>query len=182
MAVAIVVDEGATGIPALETSRGSCRYARFIGYIRECAIAVITPKRAIAPITDEEIFMPVVVIVAGAHALAPTGPRHACLRRNVGERAVAVVLVEAADRLLTFRERGLKTRAVYKEQVEPAVIIVIKEGDAAAGGFEQKLVLLFGSKDRFRIETGFARYIDELDAKRKAGYKRIEREHGNRGA
>ena len=73
MAVAIVIDEGAAGVPTLQAGSGSRSHSRFDGYIGEGAIAVIAPERAIAPITDKEIFVAIVVIVAGADALAPAG-------------------------------------------------------------------------------------------------------------
>ena len=45
------------------------------------------------------------------------------------------------------------------KDIEPAVVIVIVKRDAAAGGFEQILVLVFSAEDGFDIQAGFARDV-----------------------
>src|SRR5882724_1684748 len=70
MAVTVVVEEGAAGIPARElTASGSD--ARMFGNVGEGAVAVVAEERAVAPIRDEKIVMAIVVVVADAAALPP---------------------------------------------------------------------------------------------------------------
>jgi len=64
---------------------------------------------------------------------------------------------------LAFGE-ALQTCAVDEEDVEPVVVIVVVEGDSAAGGFEEILVLELASVDGLGVEAGLAGYIDEADA------------------
>ena len=87
-------------------ARGDARFCRDVG---ERAIAVVAIERAIAPIADEEIFVAVVIVIAGAHALAPAGARHAGLQRDIGKGAVAIVFVQAADRFLALRVMWLQS-------------------------------------------------------------------------
>src|SRR5438876_12170580 len=55
--------------------------------------------------------------------------------------------------------------AIYQKNIEPAVVVVVVEGNAATRGFEQILVLVFSAKDCFRIQAGLARNIQEANAK-----------------
>ena len=78
--------------------------------------------------------MPVIVIVAGANPLSPTGWGEPGLGRNVHEVALAVVMVEL--RAATLAGLRLERGAVREEQVVMAVTVVVEDGDAVAGGFE----------------------------------------------
>ena len=98
MAVVIVIDERAAGVPALGRCVDAVVTPAFCRDIGEGAVAVVVPERAIAPVGDEQVVEAVVIVIAGADALAPAGTRHTGLDGYVGERAVAIVFVEAADR------------------------------------------------------------------------------------
>ncbi len=102
MPVAVVIEKRATGVPALQARRGARRHAGLFRDVGECSIAVVAIQRAIAPVAHEQIFVAVVVVVAGADALPPSGARHAGFQRDIGERAVPIVLVQTADRLWPF--------------------------------------------------------------------------------
>ena len=64
----------------------------------------------------------------------------ACLLRDVGKRAVAVVVKEIARRL-TVADFRVEAAAVDEEDVEPAVVVVVEERDAAAHFLEQELLV-----------------------------------------
>ena len=75
VAVAVVIDESAAGVPAvqpLSRCRGDAGLSRDV---RERAVAVVVLQDAVAPVGDEQIVVAVVVVVADAHALAPAGAR-----------------------------------------------------------------------------------------------------------
>jgi len=59
------------------------------------------------------------------------------------------------DRRLTLG-KALQGAAVHEEHVEPAVVVVVEEGRAAAGGLEQVAVDVLPSEDRDRVEAGLA--------------------------
>ena len=76
--------------------------------------------------------------------------------RHVGESAVAIV-AEKMRCGFAASGKALEAPAVHDENVEPAVVVVIVECDAAAGSFEQiflflctppKMVLTFSPDSR----------------------------------
>ncbi len=79
---------------------------------------------------------------------------------DVGEGAVAIVLEQVRGRLFAFGE-AFQTPSVDQEDVEPAIVVVVVEGDAAAGGLEQIFVLVLAAEDGFGVEAGFFGDIDK---------------------
>ena len=82
---------------------------------------------------------------------------------DVGEGAVAIVLEQVRVRFFAFGE-AFQPPAVHQKDVEPAVVVVVVEGDAAAGGLEQVLVLVLAAEDGLGVETSFAGDVGEGDA------------------
>ena len=68
------------------------------------------------------------------------------LLRDVGERAVAIVVEQVAGRL-AIADLGIEAAAVDQEDVEPAVVVVVEERDAAAHLLEQELLVGRASRD-----------------------------------
>src|SRR5437868_6023111 len=68
------------------------------------------------------------------------------------------------SRLAACRET-LQPRAVDQEDVQPSVIVVVVEGDTAAGGFEQVLILVLAAVNRLCVESRLSRDIQEADPK-----------------
>ena len=130
--------------------------------------AVVAVERVLTVVGDEEIVPAVVVVVADADALSPPGAGEAGLEGDVGEGAVAVVFEEMAGGRLALGE-AFEAGAVHEEDVDPVVVVVVVEGDAAAGGFEQVSVLVLASVDGAGVEAGLFRDVDEADAERCSG-------------
>jgi hypothetical protein len=80
---------------------------------------------------------------------------------DVGEGAVAIVLEEAAMRLLALG-KSFQPPAVDQKQIEPSVVVVVVEGQAAAGGFKQILVLEFAAVDGLPGKAGFGGDLNKL--------------------
>jgi len=99
-----------------------------------------------------------------ADALPPARVRDPGLRGHVGEGAVTVVAEEVRSRFAP-RRKTLQPRPVHKEDVEPPVVVVVVEGDAAASGFQQIFVLVLAAKNSLRVQSRFARYVEEAHAK-----------------
>jgi sarcosine oxidase gamma subunit len=93
VAVLVVIEESASGIVALGPGRWARGDSGLGGNVDEAAIAEVLPERAVSPVSHEEVFVTVVIEVARAAAGAPTDARHAGLRGDIGERAVAIVPV-----------------------------------------------------------------------------------------
>ena len=92
-------------------------------------------------VSDEEIVVAVVVVVADAAGLSPAGAKfQAGAFGDVGKCAVAIVLEQMAVGLVALGET-LEPPAIYEEDVEPAIVVIVVEGQAAAGGFQKIFVL-----------------------------------------
>ena len=85
---------------------------------------------------------------------------------DVGESAVAIVFEEAIGGLLAGG-KAFQARAVHQENIEPAIVVVIVESDAATGGLQQIFVLVLAAKNHFGVEAGFFRDVDEIDPERR---------------
>ena len=128
----------------------------FGGDVGEGAVAVVAVEGVLAVVGDEEVVPAVVVVVADADALPPAGAGEAGFDGDVGEGAVAVVFEEMAGRRSWPFGEAFEAGAVDEEDVEPVVVVVVVEGDSAAGGFEEVFVLVLASVDGAGVEAGAA--------------------------
>ncbi len=82
----------------------------------------------------------------------------------IGEGAIAIIFEEMRGGFLA----GWKTfeaPAVDEKNIQPAVIVVIVESDAAASSFEEIFVFVFAAENSFGVKAGFARDVPEGNAK-----------------
>src|SRR6202000_3026476 len=81
-----------------------------------------------------------VVIVADASALSPSGEAQSRLFRYVRERSVMSDVQEMARRRGGFLLRGATGRthllSVDQKDVGPAIAVIVEDGDAGAGRFD----------------------------------------------
>src|SRR2546425_10566760 len=160
-AVAVVVHEGAAGVPALAIACDAGLGAD----VGEGAIAVVVVETVFAEVGDEEVVEAVVVVIADANALSPAGMNEAGFDGDIGEGGVAIVFEEAIGGRAA-RRKTFEASAGDEKNVEPAVVVVVVEGDAAAGGFEQIFVFVFATENCFGVEAGFAGDVEKADAER----------------
>ncbi len=78
--------------------------AGFFGDVGEGAVAIIVQEHVVSPESDEEIGEAVVIVIAGADALAPSGERDTGFLGDVGESAVAIIVIEVAGGFLALGE------------------------------------------------------------------------------
>src|SRR5271169_422926 len=101
MAVFVVVDPGAAGVPACFGAR--LEEAGTLGDVGEGAVAVVVIENVLAVVGDEEVVEAVVVVVADAAGLSPAGADvEAGTFGYIGEGAVAIVFEESAMRFLAL--------------------------------------------------------------------------------
>src|SRR5213082_1749471 len=112
--VAIVIDEGASGAPRFTGPS----HSRFLANFAENA-ALIAIKTVLSIVCDIEIFPAVIVVVAHADALAPSGCGKPCFHSHVSESSIVIIAVQMISRGLASR-KSLKRRAVYQEDIGPA--------------------------------------------------------------
>src|SRR4029077_1490731 len=136
------------------------------GDIGKRAVAVVVVEDVLAEVGDEEIVEAVVVVIADADGLPPAGMNEARLSGAGGERTVAIIFVQAIGGLLAGG-KAFQTRAIHQKNIEPAIVVVIVEGDAAAGGLQQIFVFVLAAKNHFGVEAGFLRDVHEIDPERR---------------
>src|SRR5580693_7649863 len=103
MAVFVIVNPGAAGIPA--RFGAGLEEAGAFGDVGEGAVAIVVIQNVLAVVGDEEIIVAVVVVVADAAGLAPAGTGvEAGTFGDIGEGAVAIIFEETAMRFFAFRE------------------------------------------------------------------------------
>src|SRR5262249_19642243 len=117
-AIAVIVNKRAAGVPALAIA---C-YAGLCAYVAERSVSVIVIKDILTEISNVQVVPAVVVVVANAATLAPSGVGDAGLQRHIGEGSIAIVLEEMRCRLAAGG-KSLQTRPVNEKDVEPAVVI-----------------------------------------------------------
>src|SRR5262249_18373826 len=110
--VFVVIEKSAAGVPAPFAGAGISSDSGRLRDIGERAVTIVAPQRAIAPIGNKQIIPSVIVVISRADALAPTGVRHTGGGGDVGECAIAVVLVKTADGSLPRRPLRLEARPV----------------------------------------------------------------------
>ena len=136
------------------------------GDVGEGAITGVVVKHVLTPISDEQVFKPVVVVIADANTGRPTRTEQTGFCRHIGEGAIPVGLVQAVRG--AFRS-GLESCPAEDENVEPAVIIVIEQGASAAHRFHDVVLSGNAAIDGGRMQAGRFRHIGESGEKRNAG-------------
>src|SRR5580704_15290356 len=92
--------------------------------------------QAVLPVTgDVEVFPSVIVVIAHADALAPSCRRETCLGSYIGESSVVVVVVEMVGRGFSVG-KSFESCSVDEEDVGPSVVVVVEDGNASAGSFD----------------------------------------------
>src|SRR5208282_1336291 len=81
---------------------------------------------------------------------------------DVRERAIAVVTVEVAGRLLSLG-KAFETAAVGQENVRPTIVVEIEESGAAAGGFDDVALGLVAPVFGFGSQAGALGDVDEVN-------------------
>ena len=158
--VAVVVEKRAAGAVAVGTGQ-----ARGPRHVAEDAATLVPVERVLPVVRHEQVYAPVVVVVARAGALAPASARDPRRAGHVGERPVAGVAIEPAGRRILAPRRA-ETRAVHEEEVGPSVTVEVQDGHAAAGGLEDEVLGALAADDR---AGGEPRARGEVDKPREGG-------------
>src|ERR1700722_1983058 len=149
MSVTVVVHPGAAGVPTDLGSRLDETGA--FGDVEESSVTIAAIEGILSIVGNEQIVVAIVVIVADATGLPPTGTEfQAGAFGDVGERAVAIILKQMTMRLLTFSE-SFEPPTIYKKDVQPAIVVKVIKSKAAAGGFEKIFIFFHTAVDSFDI-------------------------------
>ncbi len=114
-------------------------------------------KNISAEVGHQQINVAVVVEVAGGDAHAVHSTLQAVFFCDIGESAVAIVVIQAVPKAgIRLVRRGarrhgiLELGSVYEKQVEPAVVVVVEHSDTAAHRLRQ---IFFTGAARFLFEA-----------------------------
>src|SRR5579863_1634565 len=125
----------------------------FRGDVGKRAVAIVVVKSVAVDAGDEDVFVAIVVVVANGHANVVASARQSGFFGDVGEVAVAVVFEETVGVFWRILVERFDVGSVSKEDVEFAVIVVIKNGHPAGHGF---------GRMAFRSFVGIEFEIDRL--------------------
>jgi hypothetical protein len=136
-------------------------------------------KDVFAVVGDVQLLETVIVVVTDADALAPAGMGQAGFFSDIGKRAVVVVVVEMIGRSLLYGG-VFEFRAVDDEDVGPAVVVVVEDRDAGAGGFDD---VFFGGDTAEGVghgEAGLFRDVREVSGRLGRDVLRLTGREANR--
>src|SRR5712664_1923829 len=157
MAVAIVIDKGASGSPSL----AGTSHAGFVAYIGKRAVAVVAIQNILAVIGDVEVDPAVIVVVTHTNALAPSGVGQPRLFRDVAEGAVMIVAIQMVRRSFS-RGESLEFGPIDDENVRPAIVVVVENRNARPGRFDDVLLCVLPAENIHHGESGFLRGVSEV--------------------
>src|SRR6185437_4212297 len=112
----------------------------FVRNVGERAISIVMEKDVAPPESTEQIIPAVIVVVAHANAGLPSGSRDSRLLRDVCEGSIAIVLVKMCRGNLPRRPVCIQPVAVSQIDVQPSVVVVVEESNAAALGFDNEFL------------------------------------------
>ena len=133
---------------------------------------LIVVEAVLAVVGDVEVVPSVVVVVADADALAPSGRGKAGFGGDVGESAVVIVAVKVVGGSLSGG-KAFELRAVDDKDVGPSVIVVVEDGDAGAGGLDDVFLCIHAAEDVLRGEAGFFGDVGEGHNRGGSGGRRL---------
>src|SRR5215471_16606186 len=99
----------------------------FFADVGKSSVPVVVIQNVPSVVSHIDIFESIVVVVADAYALSPTGDfSESRFFRNVRESSVVIVVIEMIRRRLLPLQR-VKYSAVHDENVRPSVVVVVED-------------------------------------------------------
>src|SRR5580704_4683308 len=119
--------------------------------------------QAVLPVcSDVKVFPSVVVVIADADALAPACGRQTRLRGDIAKGSIVVVAVKVVGWAFAIG-RTFERGSIHEEDVGPSVVVVIKDGDTCAGGFDNVFLRCDPAENIGESQAGLFGYIDEIN-------------------
>ncbi len=157
-AVAVVIDKGRAGAEFVRPPE-----AGLLGDVGKGSVTIIFEKVVLAQRSDENIVVAVVVVIADGYAHAVHFDVEAGFSGDVGEGAVVIIVIESGMRCAAVMLG--KIGAVDEENILPAVVIGIDEGNAGAHGFRQ-IFFAEGAVVMDEVNAGGFGYVFEANGGR----------------
>ena len=116
---------------------------------------IVVIEAIFSVVGNVQILIAVVVVVADANALSPTGGGEPSFHGHIGEGAVVIIVVEVIGGS-ACRRKAFERRAVHDENVGPAVVVVIKDGYAGAGSFDDVFLGVDSAENICQMSPAFS--------------------------
>jgi hypothetical protein len=114
-------------------------HACLLGDVGKSAVAVVVIEAVAAIISHVDVGPAIIIVITHSHAESPTLVADAGLVGNIRKCPIVIVVEEHGSGrgffALERRERG----TVQKIDVEPAVVIVVEQGDARTRSLDREL-------------------------------------------
>ena len=145
LAIKVVVEERAAGVPADCIRFQPSRFRD----VFECPIAFVVIKHAVTVISDEQVLVAIVVVIADASALSPSHLSQAGFLRDIHEMHVSDIAIKMAGGILaaTLAVHGGR---IDQQNVHQAIVVEIENRNPVAGGFEDVAFVVRISGNIFR--------------------------------
>ena len=156
LSVPVVIYKRATRSPSLFRSRNASLVADIL---KDAAFVV--KKSIVTVIGNVEIFPTIVVVVANANTLAPAGRFQPSRFRYIGKCTVVVVVIEVVRRR-ALTSRAFQRGSVDQKNIRPPVIVIVKNGDARSGGFDDVFFGFFPAKNVKGKQSSLLRLVGEI--------------------
>ncbi len=135
--IVVVIEPSRRHRPRLADLGDEAADASLLGHIREGAVSIVMEKLVAVDAGHVKIDKSVVVVVAGRYSHRIADALQSGLLGYIGEGAVSVVAVEpvVVTGIALFQRRN--GRAIGKENVEQAVVVVVEDRDSAHHCFKR---------------------------------------------
>jgi len=131
--IVIKIDPGCARRPSTAANTS------FSGDIGERAISIIVVELVTAICSHVEIFAAIIVVIACGYSHAVACALQTRFLGYIFEASIGLLMVQTIPvlRACLLRDRSLRRRiterrAIHKEQIEPSVVVVVKQGNAGA--------------------------------------------------
>src|SRR5438445_319951 len=156
MTVPVVIQECA----ARAVTRFGFFQAGLLRDVSKCAVAIVMVKDILPVICQEQVIAAIVVVITHTNAIAPAGLQDPGLGSRVGECPVSVIVIEMARGGLAGGET-FQARAAGDKNIQPAIVVVVKERNAGTVGFHDISLLIFVSINRRSSQAGARSNVGE---------------------
>ena len=158
MAVAIIVQEGSSSVPALF----GLQEARFACGIGESAVSIVVVKDIPAVISNEQVEIAIIVIVPHANALPPTVSHQPSFFGDIRKGSIVIVSEKVIGRFRSFGKVA-QPPTVDQEYIQPAVVVVIEKRHAPPCGGQKEVFSFMSENNRFGVQSSFLGHVNVLE-------------------
>src|SRR5438034_3926666 len=100
---------------------------------------------------------------------------------HVSRRTIPIILEQMGGRLFAGR-KTFQAPTVYQKNIQPAIVVVVVERDAAAGGLKQVFIFVLATVNRLCVESRFATDVYKSSSQTAVLFfgSTLSRKHGHR--